>query len=380
MTKPLLVLILALSAAGCSYFGGAKRESDLPKSPSADAYREDVGVSTAWTASVGELPEASGWALNVSVAGGRVYAAGANGRVSAFDAASGKRLWETNLDRTLTAGPTAGAGVVVVGTRNGQALGLAADSGEVLWRSGVTSEVLAAPQVSDDLVVVRSADGRVFGLDPQTGQRKWLFEHTMPALTLRGSSAPLMVPGKVVIVGLDNGRMVALSPQDGKQIWEALVAAPKGLTELERMVDVDAAPVLYRTDVYAASYQGRLVGIDGLTGRPRWDREFSTYSGLAVDASRVYASSADNRVWAVDRVSGAAVWRNDELRGLRLTGPALFKDYVVVGDNEGYLNWLAARDGKLVRRQRIGGGFVAAPRSQGDALYLLTSQGLTVLR
>jgi outer membrane protein assembly factor BamB len=330
---------------------------------------------------LGRLPAHAGFALRPAALGDRVFVANAEGRVSAFAVETGQRVWQRELGRPLSAGPTAAGDLVVVGARDGEAVGLRAADGEMLWRSGVTSEVLAAPAVDTELVVVRVADGRVFGLNASSGRRRWLYEQTVPALALRGTSSPLLVPGRLVVVGLDTGKLVALAPDNGRPLWEAIVATPRGRSDLERLVDIDADPLLYRTDIYVASYNGRLAAIDAASGRTRWDRELSVFAGLAVDSGRVYATDAERRIWAFDRFSGASVWRQDDLRGLQqLTGPAVFGDYVLVGDAAGYLNWLSLRDGSLQRRQKIGGAFVAAPMVQNDTIYILTEKGLTVLR
>jgi outer membrane protein assembly factor BamB len=378
MIRRLAVALLMLGLAACTSYGGGGRE-DLPP-PEPDDYQADIGVKRIWQRSVGTLSAQGGFALQPVVAGDRVYVASVDGKVHALDKDTGKPHWQRDLGHPLSAGPAVADGLLVVGSRDGDAVGLRASDGEELWRSGVTSEILARPAVSADLVVVRVADGRVFGLDAATGRRRWLYEQTVPVLTLRGTSSPILVPGQLVVVGFDTGRLVALTPEDGRPVWDIAVAAPKGRTDLERMVDIDADPVMHRADIYVASHNGRLASIDANSGRARWDRELSVVAGLAVDAERVYATDAEDYVWAFDRFSGATVWRQEDLRGLRLTGPAVFRDHLLVGDDAGYLNWLALRDGSLQNRQRIGGAFVAVPVVQGDTIYLLTENGLTVLR
>lgn len=379
MIRLLAIALLMLGLVACTSYGGGERE-DLPPPPEPDDYQADTGVKRLWQRSLGELPAQRGFALRPIVSGDRVYVASADGEAYALDRDTGKPHWQRNLGHPLSAGPAVANDLLVIGSRDGDAIGLRASDGEELWRSGVTSEILARPAASADLVVVRVTDGRVFGLEAATGRRRWLYEQSVPVLTLRGTSSPALVSGQLVVVGFDTGRLVALAPEDGRPIWDIAVAAPKGRTDLERMVDIDADPVIHRADIYVASHNGRLASIDASSGRARWDRELSVVAGLAVDAERVYATDAEEYVWAFDRFSGATVWRQDELRGLRLTGPAVFRDYLLVGDDAGYLNWLALHDGSLLRRQRIGGAFVAVPVVQDDTIYLLTENGLTVLR
>lgn len=379
MIKFLPVLLASLLAAGCTSYGGVARQ-DLPPPPEPRAHRADVGVRTIWSHSLPRLPSDSGFDLRPEVVGDTVYIASHSGQVSALRAADGVVLWQRDLRRPLSAGPAVAGDLLVIGSRDGEAIGLRASDGELLWRSGVTSEILARPAVSRDLVVVRVADGRVFGLDAATGRRLWLHEHTVPALTVRGTSSPVLAPRQLVLVGLDSGRLVALAPDSGRVLWEVAVAVPRGRTDLERLVDVDADPVLLRNDVYVSAYNGRLMAIDVASGRIRWERELSAYAGLTVAGDLLLVTDAEQRVWAFDRFTGTAVWRQDDLRGLRLTGPAAHGECVLVGDDTGHLNWLSVQDGSLLRREKIGGPFVSAPISRAGSIYLLTADRLTVLR
>ena len=57
------------------------------------------------------------------------------------------------------------------------------------------------------------------------------------------------------------------------------------------------------------------------------------------------------------------MWRQDETGGAPgLTSPAVFGQFVVVGDLEGYVHWLRRDDGQFVARVRIDSdSIVAAP-------------------
>ncbi len=368
--RRLLPLVLAVGLGACA------TTPDVPPPPPPTRFEQSIELQRQWQVGVGATPATESYVLRPAMNAGRIFVASADRRlVGAYAAESGERLWQTSLPHTLSGGVGAGDGIVVVGSREGRVAALDAASGELRWDVAVSSEVMAVPVVAAGVVVVRSGDDRVTGLDVRSGRRLWMHDRTPPVLTLRGTSSPV-VAGPLVLVGMDSGRLTAFNLRDGKVVWELEVGTPQGRTELERMVDIDGDPAIYGNDVYVASYQGRLLGAGLQNGRIGWSREFSSYTGLAVDSERVFAVAADGNVWAFDRFSGAAIWRLEQLRGVRLTAPVAVGDYVVLGDNQGYLNWIAVRDGKLVDRMRVGSGAVVQPPLlAGGMLYVLSSGG-----
>jgi outer membrane protein assembly factor BamB len=180
-----------------------------------------------------------------------------------------------------------------------------------------------------------------------------------------------------VLAGYDNGKLVALSINDGKVVWEKSVAVPRGRTELDRLVDIDADPVVNNDTVYAVTYQGNVAGVDLTTGQTLWSREMSSQAGLAADyGDAVYVTDDEGNVWSVQDGSGDALWRQTRLIRRGVTAPAIAGDYIVVGDFEGYLHWIARNDGRFVARQQI---TEAAIRSQplvvDNMLYITAVDG-----
>ena len=117
--------------------------------------------------------------------------------------------------------------------------------------------MLSAPAIASDAVVVRTVAGVLLGLSREDGKILWREEQQIPRLTLRGAAAPV-VAGNAAICGFDNGRVIAAETRNGEVLWEQLVSAPSGRTELERMVDIDAAVKVSGVDVFVAGFQGRV--------------------------------------------------------------------------------------------------------------------------
>ncbi|HYW88512.1 MAG TPA: PQQ-binding-like beta-propeller repeat protein, partial [Chloroflexota bacterium] len=152
----------ALLAAAC---GGSPtvKPAELVK------FKPTERAKVVWHSSVGE---ADVYIFTPALYEGAVYAAGADGRLSRFDGANGKRVWRVKTKEELSGGVGADAGVVVVGTRKGGVLAYDVN-GKPLWKAQVSSEVLMAPRAAQGLVVVRSGDGRIFALDAKDGKQRW---------------------------------------------------------------------------------------------------------------------------------------------------------------------------------------------------------------
>ena len=369
------VLAFMLAISGCSGISGFLSDDDDEPQPAELVELETaLGVDTLWRTRAASGEGRQRFDLRPAVTGGRVFVAGHEGDVAAYDSSDGTRLWKVDTGISISGGPGAGFDLVVVGSDSGEVIALAGANGAVAWRAPVSSEVLSAPAVGDGVVVVRTGDGKLFGIDANNGDRLWVHDRTVPVLTLRGTGAPV-IAGAIVVAGFDSGHLVAVSLASGELLWEVQAASPTGRTELERLVDIDADPVVTDGIVYVASYQGNVAAYELTTGRRGWQREMSSGAGIGIGPSLLYVTDAEGHVWALDRSSGSSPWRQDGLALRDTTGPVGVGDHVVVGDFEGYVHWLSVDDGRFAARARVGGAVHAAPVVADGAIFILSARG-----
>lgn len=334
-----------------------------------------VSVTQVWSHGIGDGEERLGLRQHPVLSDGRLYAADLEGKVYALDAASGAEVWAVETGMRLSGGPGVGDGTVLVGSLDGDVLALNPENGEERWRKKVSSEVIASPAVGSGIAVVRANDGRVYGYNITDGERRWVYDRGLPSLTLRGNGSPL-VAQDAVFMGYDNGQVVALRLQDGVQQWEQTVAVGEGRTEIDRMIDIDGEILVDATEVFAAAYNGQVLAIALEGGRPMWNRELSSYSGLALAGNKLLVSDTDGSVWAMDRSTGASIWKQEGLAHRWLTTPAIQGNYAVVGDLEGYLHWLNLDDGALAARDRLTRDPIrATPQVADGVLYAIGTDG-----
>ena len=311
----------------------------------------------------------------------RIYVAKPDGAVNAYEVESGNSAWQVETGADLGAGPGVGAQLVVLGSRNGEVIALEKESGDERWRQRVSSEILATPAITNERIVVHTIDGKVYGLDAGTGQQLWLYEVSIPLLTLRGSGSPV-ISGSLVIIGFSGGKLVALQLDNGNPLWEVNISMPTGRSELDRIVDIDADPVVTDGIVYAASFQGELAAVTLESGSVLWRTELSSYAGMAIDHKKIYLTDARGHLWGVDLRTGGALWKQEKLQGRKLSAPVVLGDYLLVGDYEGYLHWLSVEDGALLARERLESAAISMqPAVSGDVAYVFDIQGqLAALR
>jgi outer membrane protein assembly factor BamB len=296
----------------------------------------------------------------LALAGNLVYAAGASGQITGFDAIKGGAVARMEAGERVSGAVGTGGGMVFAGTPRGEVLAFDGQ-GKPLWKARLSGEVLAPPIAQDGVVIARSGDGRIYGLDAADGKRRWVYQRpTAVPLTVRTHVGVIAYRGGI-FAGFPGGRLVALAISNGNVAWEGVVAIPRGATELERVADVTSLPVVDGQQICAVAFQGRVACFDAASGTPLWSREASSVAGLALDARYLFLTDVKDAVVALDKASGASIWKQDKLSGRRVSGPLVFRRFVVVGDYQGYLHFLSREDGSFAARIPTDGSPISAP-------------------
>lgn len=282
---------------------------------------------------------------------GAVYSANVEGEITKLDAASGRQIWQINVGEPISGGVGTGAGIVLVGSSKGHVFAYDIN-GKLVWKAKLSSEVLSVPRYFEGIVIARSGDNRIYGLDATDGSRKWVYERVNPALTLR-SSVGVVVESGAVYAGFAGGKMVAIRADNGKLIWEATVAQPRGVTEIERIADITSLPVVDGALVYAVAYQGKIAAVDRRSGKVVWNRDISSYSGMSAEDAKIFVSHTLGAVYSLDYETGKTFWRQGALANRRLTAPLPMGNVITVGDLEGYLHFLTRDEGKFAARLKL---------------------------
>lgn len=364
-------LILAGTLSGCSKIPWIGMEKDPTPPTKLTKFAPEVDLRTRWSTKPTKGGKKRRLALVPAASGSRIFVAGVGGRVAALGADSGRAIWQRDTDLKFSAGPSVSGDRLILGTTDGQVVTLSASDGREIWRVPLGSEVLAAPQqTGDGKIIVHTLDDTVRALDGADGAVLWEVSYPAPVLTLRGSGTPIITPSGIV-VGLAGGKLLKLHPTDGLPLWEITISPPRGRSELSRISDIDADPVVVGNLIFVGTFNGDLAAVDLESGTILWRRQLSSYAGLSADQNNLYVTDSDDQVWGADPVSGAGRWRQERLKHRGLTAPAAFGSVILVGDGEGYVHLLSQRDGRLLGRTRVA-------KSPIDVRPLVTSGGVYV--
>ena len=383
LRKLLLPGLLSVTLlSGCSLFSG---EEDVVKMSPLPTVENQFTPSTAWDVSVGSGIGDFYSNLHPAYADSVVYAADRKGTVKAVNADDGKEVWSVNLSEKdgwfsrkpalLSGGLTVSGGHVYVGSEKAQVYALDAGDGSIVWQTTAAGEVLSRPTASDGLVLVHTSNGQLQALDENSGVVKWTVNLDMPALSLRGESAPAVAYG-AAIVGGDNGRVSAVLMQQGQLIWQQRISQATGTTEIDRLSDVDTTPVIVNGVVYALAYNGNLTALDLRSGQILWKRELGSVNDFIVDGNRIYIVDQNDRILALTTDGGVTLWTQSDLLHRLLTAPALYNGSLVVGDSEGYMHWVNPEDGRFEAQQKVdSSGFLTEPVIADGKLLIQAKDG-----
>jgi len=333
-----------------SFGHGSHKPGPLPEFAAKTSARVNWQVSVGGKVTPGFAPAARPDAI---------YAAAADGALVAVDPASGAQRWRVNAGKPLSAGIGADSAAVVVGTDKGDVLAFD-PGGKSLWQTKVSSEVSGPPKPADGTVIVWSIDGKIFALAEADGARKWVYQRATPPLTVRRFAGGVVSRGGL-FTGTPGGKLLGIDLATGTLAWEANVTTPKGATELERIADITSLPIVEDRLVCAAAYLGRVACFDVQRGTLAWSRDFGSLGGLATDNRYLYLTDDKGAIQALDKATGASVWKQDKLAQRFPGGPVVVGDYLGVVDAEGYLHLLDRNDGTLAGRVATDG---KAPASQ----------------
>lgn len=344
MNKKFLILLISFFIISCQ---SDKKEEEKPME--LKDLKSIIPIEKIWSKKAfSDFPIGE---INIVFNQENIFLFSEEGDVSALNLL-GKEVWTNNFDEQISSGLGYGFKSLFFATENGKIVSIDAESGNKLWESNVNGEVLSSPSTNGVIVAVQTSNGKITALDFNDGSFKWEYQSTVSPLSLRGTSKPVFDKG-FIFVGFGNGNLVKIESRSGVVQWEVPVTVSQGVSEIERMIDIDADPVIAQNGLaYAVTYQGDLSAIDIEQGRTLWRNPTSSTKNIIHTKNTTFIIDSSDAVKSYDGVKGDILWVLEDLKLRQLTSPKKYKNYLISGDYEGYLHLIDLNTGLIEGRTR----------------------------
>lgn len=315
-----------------------------------------------------------------------VFLQSRSGFVTAFDAASGKKLWARLLGRrdSPTFPLTANDDTVIV-VSGMQMFAMQKFTGRMLWHIQLPTAPSTSASVDDDRVYIGARDGSVYAYDLKR-VRELYEEQRLPQWTnvarlwrfkaYKEVTTPPISTGRVVNFASGGGSLYSVTTNNRKLVFQfetdAAISAP--MTHSRGRFDPKSKR--FKRFLYMPSEDFRLYCIDMDNGRVRW--EYGT--GLPIRTSAqvvendVFVTPVRGGLHCVNEVTGRLKWKRPEGTFFLAANPTM----VMASDRRGHVLLLNRENGALVGalpfrhfKNRLSNG-------RTDRLYMATDHGLLV--
>lgn len=370
----LMMISLSILISSCTQVEDYMFGKDNTPTPSKLKHiKEVVSFTQRWSVNTGKAGKTNAYLkLAPVIFHGVVYTASPEGAVQATKKGNGKILWSQQLPYHLVSGPVVDHDYIIVTTDSSSVVVLEKKDGSVRWKANLSGDALAKPVVADGQVFVKTIDGNLYAYQLKTGEKLWVVDHGSPSLILKASSSPVVMD-KLVLVGFSDGRLDAIERKTGLIVWQRNIAYASGGSDVERLIDIDADPIVIGDEIYLASYQGYVGALSLKNGEFVWRKPASIYKNIVISGGTLYYVDNDSVVWAINRTNGQVLWKQPALKARNLTEPVLMGNRLLVGETGGLLHGLNINNGELVSRISTTGPVYAAPVVDGSSVYVLTA-------
>ncbi|MCA0977071.1 PQQ-binding-like beta-propeller repeat protein [Qipengyuania flava] len=324
------------------------------------------------------------------VGGGKLFAVGTDGQVTAFDAQTGARVWSFQADLTDDMRPSAFGGGVsfdngkIYGTDGaGNVFALDASNGAQLWKVKPGGPLRGSPTVAFGNIFVMSQDNQLFALNAADGKLAWQESGSTTMAGVFGVAAPAAGNGTVVS-GYTSGELVAYRYENGRSLWADALARTSISTQVGALSDIDADPIIDNGQVFALGQGGRMAAYELVTGQRLWELNVAGISTPAIAGDWIFALTDDARMMAIARSTGKVRWltqlarfENEEKKKNPIfwQGPVLAGGNLWAVNSDGEIWTVSTGEGSASLYRELGEPISLPPVVANGTLYVLDDSG-----
>ncbi len=344
----------------------------------------------AWTADIAGSSLKRRLAAAPVVGNGTLYVVDTNGSVIAFDAATGGKRWNYQLDvskdlrsSAFGGGATYYEGKVYATSGAGDVVALDAGTGAQQWRISLPSPLRGSPTVAFNTVFVMTQDNQIVALDIADGHQLWQDAAASGEQGVFGVAAPAAGQG-TVIAGYSTGELVAYRYENGRVLWSDALARTSISTSVSTLTDVDADPIIDNGRVYALGQGGRMAAYELVSGQRIWELSLAGISTPVVAGEWIFTLTDDARLLAIARSTGRVRWvtqlrhyKNEKKHTdpIFWTGPVLANNKLWIANSRGEVDNVDVMNGAPTLFTDMKSPISLPPIIANRTLYILSDDG-----
>ena len=346
--------------------------------------------SRIWTASVAGATQRVRLAAAPVVGGGRLYAVGSDGVISAFNADTGTKVWshDPGIAKDLEASAFGGGasysdGRVYATNGTGEVMALDAATGDKIWDVTPAGPLRGSPTVQFGSVYVMTQDNQLYAINAADGAVQWNETAATTASGVFGVAAPAAGQGTVV-AGYSSGELNAYRYENGRVLWADALARTNISTQVGSLTDIDADPIIDQGRVYALGQGGRMAAYELVTGQRIWELNLAGISTPALAGEWIFTLTDDARLLAIARASGKVRWISQLARYRKekqkkdpifWQGPVLAGNSLWTVNSQGEIWRVSPGEGSAQRFTELKEAISLPPIVANNTLYVLDDSG-----
>ncbi len=342
-----------------------------------------------WSATISGSSQLRRLAAAPVIGAGKLYVIDTLGVLHAFNANTGKQVWQASFDipadtsAVFGGGASYDDGVVYVTTGLGEVAALDAEKGTIKWRVKPLGPLRGSPAIGYGSVIVVTQDNQIAALSAADGKTQWNESGSLAQTGVFGVAAPAVGQGTIV-AGYSSGELVAYRYENGRQLWNDALARTSIATSVSILTDIDADPIIDNGRVYALGQGGRMAAYELVTGQRIWELNLAGISTPAIAGEWIFTLTDEDKLLCITKSTGKVRWLSQlphwqvpkKKKGEILwTGPVLAGNRLWVNSSEGVVASVSVDTGKMTRAFRLEAGFTLAPVVANNTLYVLDNSG-----
>jgi outer membrane protein assembly factor BamB len=291
-----------------------------------------------------------------------VYVGDLDGKLFAFDLATGEKKWEFTTEIGFMTAPAVREGLIYIGDIDGIFYCIDQE-GKKVWSVQLDGEIDSSANFHGDNVLVGSQDARLYAFNAKTGEPAWRYEaQDQIRCSITGAE------DRAFVAGCD-GFFHVVDLTNGKEAGNTDIGNPTGST-----------PAMLGDMVYFGTEGGSFFASDWKKIENVWEFEDEvggrTIRGCAaVNKDHVVFGASNRQVYSLNPKTGKQNW-TVKLKAKIDSSPVIVGDRVFVASTDGRFYALKLKDGSITWEKQFNGGFISSPAVAFERLVIASDRGV----